>query len=77
MKTEIEAKSLDADHDTLRVKLKALGASLKQPLRLMRRYNFDYPDGRLRIENNGWARVRDEAGKITMSYKEQKDRTLH
>jgi adenylate cyclase class IV len=77
MQTEIEAKSLSVDHDTLRVKLRELGATLEQPMRLMRRYNFDFPDGRLRQDNNGWARVRDENGKITMSYKELGDRTLH
>lgn len=77
MQTEIEAKSLNVDHDALRVKLRELGATIEQPMRLMRRYNFDFPDKRLQRKNNGWARVRDEAGKITMSYKELGERTLH
>lgn len=77
MQTEIEAKSLSVDHDALRVKLREIGATLEQPMRLMRRYNFDFPDKHLQRQNNGWARVRDESGKVTMSYKELGDRTLH
>jgi adenylate cyclase class 2 len=76
MQTEIEAKSLDADHDALRVKLRELGATLEQPMRLFRRHNMDFPDGRLR-SRGGWARVRDEGDKITASYKELSDRTVH
>jgi len=77
MQTEIEAKSLDVDHDALRVKLRALGATLEQPMRLLRRHNFDFPDRRLQKESNGWARVRDEGDKVTMSYKQLNDRTVH
>ena len=77
MQTEIEAKFLAVDHDDLRRKLREAGAELVAPMRLMRRYAFDFPDGRLRQEENGWARVRDEGGKITLSYKRLADRTLH
>ena len=79
MQTEIEAKALSVNHDTLRVKLRELGATLVHPQRLMRRYNLDFPDGRLGKdpEGSGWVRVRDEADKITMSYKQLSDRTLH
>lgn len=77
MQTEIEAKFLAVDHNTLRAKLKELGAKCVQPMRVMRRTAFDFLDGRLRNEKNGWARVRDEGDKVTMSYKQQKDRTLH
>jgi adenylate cyclase, class 2 len=43
----------------------------------MRRHNYDFPDGRLRHQKNGWARVRDENGKVTVSYKQLNERTLH
>ena len=43
----------------------------------MRRKNFDYPDLRLDKERNGWIRVRDEGDKVTLSYKQLNDRTLH
>lgn len=76
MQTEIEAKFLAVDHDELRAKLTALGAICKQPNRLMRRKTMDFPDGRLRKERNGWARVRDEGNKITMSYKQLNDRSF-
>src|SRR6476659_9524031 len=77
MQTEIEAKALDVDHDILRQKLRDLGAECVQPMRLMRRTRYDFPDHRLQNERNGWARVRDEGDKITVSYKELSDRTLH
>jgi adenylate cyclase class 2 len=79
MQTEIEAKSLDVDHDALRAKLRALGATLEQPMRLLRRYNLDFADRRLRDqpEGGGWVRVRDEGDKVTLSYKQLNDRTLH
>lgn len=76
MQTEIEAKFLDVDHDLLRAKLKQLGATCEQPMRLMRRKNYDYPDSRLE-KIGGWVRVRDEGDKVTLSYKQLNDRTLH
>lgn len=77
MLTEIEAKFLGIDRDELRKKLEQIGAELKQPDRLMRRKNYDYPDGRLDREYNGWVRVRDEGNKTTLAYKQLNDRTLH
>ncbi|MCA9328444.1 CYTH domain-containing protein [Candidatus Saccharibacteria bacterium] len=77
MQTEIEAKFLDVNHDDIRVKLKEIGAQQVQPLRLMRRKNFDFPDLRLEKEKVGWVRVRDEGDKVTLSYKQLNDRTLH
>lgn len=77
METEIEAKFLAVDHESLRQRLKQLGATCEKPMRLMKRYNYDYPDLRLQNEKNGWIRVRDEAGKVTLSYKQLQDRTLH
>lgn len=76
METEIEAKFLDVDHNALRDKLASLGAELTNPERQMRRKNFDFPDGRLE-KIGGWVRVRDEGDKVTMSYKQLNDRTLH
>jgi adenylate cyclase, class 2 len=76
MDTEIEAKFLNVDHDHLRQKLQDTGAQLVAAERLMRRKVFDYPDGRLE-HIGGWVRVRDEGDKITMSYKQLSDRTLH
>lgn len=76
MHTEIEAKFLDIEPEILRAKLTALGATLVNPERLMKRKNFDFEDGRLG-QVNGWVRVRDEGDKITVSYKQLNDRTLH
>lgn len=44
MQTELEAKFIDIDKNIVRQKLKAAGAKLVAPERLMRRRNFDYPD---------------------------------
>lgn len=76
MQIEFEAKFLDIDHDSLRSKLKALGAKLIEPERLMRRRNFDYPDKRLATTKSAWVRVRDEGGAVTMSYKQTNDYTV-
>ena len=42
----------------------------------MRRRNFDYDDHRLE-KIGGWIRVRDEGDKVTLTYKQLSDRTLH
>lgn len=76
MQTEIEAKFLNVDHDLIRAKLQELGATCGQPMRLMKRKNYDFPDGRLE-KVSGWVRLRDEGDKITLSYKQLNDRTLH
>ena len=76
MKPEIEAKFLDADHDELRAKLTEIGAVCQQPMRLMKRKGYDFPDSRLRNTQNGWVRIRDEGDKITMSYKQLDNRGL-
>lgn len=75
METELEAKFLDINSDSLRMLLKKSGATLVYPERAMRRKNFDYPDQRLE-KIGGWIRVRDEGDKITFSYKRVIDRTL-
>ena len=57
-------------------KLKGINAKLIHPERFMIRECFDYPDSSLE-KIGGWVRVRDEGDKITMSYKQLNDRTLH
>mgnify|MGYP000574850296 CR=1 FL=1 len=76
MQVEIEAKFLDVDVDDLREKLKKIGAKQIHAEQAMRRVVFDYPDSRLE-KIGGWVRVRDEGDKITFSYKQLNDRTLH
>lgn len=76
MQTEIEAKFPDVDPAKLRNTLLRLGATQEHAEVLMRRKNFDYPDKRLE-EIGGWVRVRDEGNKVTCSYKQVNDRTLH
>jgi adenylate cyclase class 2 len=75
MKTEIEAKWLRIDKDSLRRKLKAAGATLLQPERLMRRKTYDYADQKLH-DIGAWVRIRDEGDKVTMSFKQLEDRAL-
>lgn len=76
MQPEIEAKWLRIDKDQMRAVLTQAGATLVAPERMMRRRVFDYPDGRLDKNENGWIRVRDEGDKITLSYKRLEDRTV-
>lgn len=77
METEIERKYIKQDHNALRKKLKKLGAKLVKPERLMIRANYDYPDKRLAKEHDGWVRIRDEGDKVTLSYKQSDDKSLH
>lgn len=76
METEIEAKFPNIDADALRLMLKEKGAELEHPEVLMRRKTFDDPNRRLK-KVGGWIRVRDEGNKVTLSYKQLNDRTLH
>lgn len=76
MKPEIEAKFLRIDHDAIRACLQELGAVCVHKNRLMKRKNFDFADKSLDARN-GWVRVRDEGDKITLSYKQMADRSLH
>ncbi len=76
MDTEIEAKWLNINHDEMRELLKAHGAELIQPERFMTRRVYDHEDHRLE-KKGGWVRVRNEGDKITLSYKQLNDRTLH
>lgn len=76
MQTEIEAKWLGIDIEEIRQHLKSIGATLITAERMMIRSVYDYPDNRL-DKIAGWIRVRDEGDKITMSYKQLNERTLH
>jgi len=76
METEIEAKFLDINTIELRSNLKNIGAILEHSERLMKRKTFDDCDCRLR-KVGGWVRLRDEGDKVTLSYKQLNDRTLH
>lgn len=72
MQTEIEVKFLDVDHDNVRDKLKSIGAVCEQPMRLMRRAMFDYPDDRFqKNDHSRRLRVRDEGDKTTVTYKQK------
>ncbi len=73
MQPEIEVKFLDLDHEVVRGKLREIGAVQEQPMRLMRRTLFDYPDRRLQKANWGRLRVRDEGDKVTVTYKDGGD----
>ncbi|HEU5121461.1 MAG TPA: hypothetical protein VFT59_01335 [Candidatus Saccharimonadales bacterium] len=44
MKTEIEAKFLQIDLDTMRAKLREAGATCKQRMQVMRRVTFSTPE---------------------------------
>lgn len=67
MKTEIEAKFLNVDIEDVRARLKAAGATLEQPMRLMRRVNIEQPEHEAA---GAWIRVRDEGDKVTLTWKQ-------
>lgn len=77
MKTEIEAKFLNADFDAVRTKLLELGAVCTQPMRAMRRKHFDFADLSLSKTKSGFVRLRDEGDKITLSYKQVDNLGVH
>lgn len=68
MQTEIEVKFLAVDHEQVRANLKGAGGKLVQPMRLMRRVIFDFPDRSLQ-KDNAYVRVRDEGDRVTLTYK--------
>jgi len=67
MKSEIEAKFLNINHDEIREKLAAAGAVCEKPMRLLRRVTIENAD---LIAKNAFVRVRDEGDKVTMTYKQ-------
>lgn len=75
MNTEIEATFLNVHHDTLREKLKELGGVCTQPHHRMKRAIYDYSDLRL-DKQAAWIRVREEADKTTMGFKQRQNETI-
>ncbi len=76
MQKEIEAKFLNQDHDAIRKKLRALGATCVFPMKLVRRTVLDFPDKRLQTEGS-WVRLREELdGSIELMLKTVKSNTL-
>ena len=67
MKTELEATFPNIHKDDIRKKLRNSGAELLRSEFMQKRYAFRLPKGN--HINGGWARVRDESDKITMSIK--------
>ncbi len=67
MHIEYEATFTSVEKDDIRNKLKAAGATLVKPEFLQKRVVFYLPKGNEIA--GGWARVRDEGDKITMSVK--------
>ena len=66
MKAEIEAKFVDVDIDDVRGRLKAAGAKLEQPMRLMRRVLIEEPH---HAATRSFIRIRDEGDKTTLTFK--------
>lgn len=73
MKTEIEVKFLNIDIGQMREMLKAAGAELEQPMRLMKRALIETPDMSAR---HAYLRIRDEGDKITATYKQFTENSL-
>ena len=74
MNTEIEAKFVNVNHDAVRVKLKKIGAILEQPMRFMKRVTIDSSGLKAK---NAFLRVRDQGDKITLTYKQFDELSLH
>lgn len=75
MKTEIEAKFVDIDIEDVRRRLHEIGAECVQPMRLMRRVAID--SEYMRTGKDSFLRVRDEGDKVTMTYKQFDELSLH
>jgi adenylate cyclase class 2 len=73
MNSEIEAKFLNVDHGAIRQQLLALGATLEQPMRLMKRVVIHTP---AMTEKNAFVRVRDEGHRTTVTYKQFDDDSI-
>jgi adenylate cyclase, class 2 len=76
MKNEIEAKFLDIDVKTIRSKLREIGANQVSKEKTMKRKIFDFNSGKL-ADVGAWVRLRDEGGKITLTYKLLSDKSIY
>jgi adenylate cyclase, class 2 len=70
MNTEFEVKFIGVVHDSVREKLRSLGADLEKPMRLMKRAIIENPELK---SKNAFLRVRDEGDKVTLTYKQFTD----
>jgi len=70
MKTELEVKFTHIDIEAIRQALKAAGATLEQPMRLMKRALIEEPHHEA---EHAFIRVRDEGDKITLTFKRRDD----
>jgi len=75
MQTETEATFLKVDHEATRTKLRQLGATIHQPAFEMVRAVYDFEDLRL-DQQAAWIRVRQEADKVTMTFKQRLASTI-
>lgn len=73
MQKEIEVKFLGVDINEIRDRLIQNQATLKVPMRLMRRVTIKTPEMRTQ---NAFLRVRDEGHQVTMTYKQFESDTL-
>lgn len=67
MKNEIEAKFVNINVETIRSKLKEVGAKLARPMRDMQRVTIDTPDLK---KKDAFVRIRNEGDKTTITYKQ-------
>jgi adenylate cyclase class 2 len=66
MKAEIEVKFLDVDIEDVRRRLEKAGATLEQPMRLMRRVLIEEPH---HAKEDSFIRIRDEGNRTTLTFK--------
>ncbi|MFZ5391211.1 MAG: adenylyl cyclase, partial [Patescibacteria group bacterium] len=71
MDIEYEATFSPVDKADIRQRLIKAGALLVKPEFLQKRVVFNLPPGQTKL--GAWLRVRDEADKITLSYKQVKN----
>lgn len=74
METEYEAKFLNINKDEVRARLQAAGASLERPEFLQKRWVFELPQEKRSRQT--FARVREEGGVVTMTWKEFSGETI-
>ncbi len=74
METEIEVKFVAANHEKVRRRLTELGAKMVKPMRLMKRVTIDTADMK---SKDAFVRIRDEGDKITVTYKQFDELSLH
>lgn len=72
MKAELEVKFLNIDSEDMRARLERAGATLEQPMRLMRRVVIEQPEHKI---EHAFLRIRDEGDKTTLTFKRR--RTPH